>query len=144
MARTVWVALICLITVSVLFAVRTGIVGRAIAMGTASLADVESAPAIHQEPPLAKADRLPLHQLPAATPETVASPPEAVVSPPETASPPEAATSPVEVASTPAPEKIRPPTASVRESKKESHEVSSWHWHAGAKITKRTTAVRER
>jgi len=91
-------------------------------MGTASLVDAAAESAIHEEPPLAKADRLPSRQFSAA-PETTAST--------------------IEIAPTPEPEKAEP-TASVRGSRTESHEVTSWHWHAGSKITKRTAVVRER
>ena len=125
MARTVWLALICLVAVSVLFAVRTSIGARVIPMGTASLADAAAAtaPATDDAPPLAKADRLPFRRFPAAPSKTTVST--------------------IENAPTPEAEKVRP-KASASRSGIESQEVTSWHWHVGSKITKRTTGISER
>jgi hypothetical protein len=120
MTRTVWLAFICLVAVSALFAVRTGTGARVIPMGTASLPGATPSPSIYEEPPLAKADRLPIRQFLAA--------PERTVSTTEIAPTPEL--------------KIAKPAVSVSESKTESHEVTSWHWHAGSKVTKRTTVTR--
>lgn len=122
MARTVWFAFICLLAVSVLLAVKTGIGARVIPLGTASLADAATASAIYEKPPLAKADRLHLRQF-LATPDTTVST--------------------IEITPTPEPEKATP-KAGVNGSRAESQEVISWHWHAGSKITKRTTVLRER
>jgi hypothetical protein len=122
MPRTFWLALICLLAVSVLFAVRTGIGARLIPVATASLADAATASAIDEEPPLAKADRLPSRQFPAAPKKTVST---------------------IETAPTLEPEKARP-TASVSGPRTENREVTSWHWHVGSKIIKRTAVVRER
>jgi hypothetical protein len=121
MARTVWLALICLIAVSVLFAVRTTTVVRYLPAATASIADVARAPTVQEAPPLAKADRLPF-RFPATPPATVSA---------------------TEIATAPESEKVEP-TTSVSEPAKPSHEVTSWHWHAGSKITKRITVVPER
>ena len=123
MARTVWLALICLLTVSVLFAVRMGIGARIIPVATASLADAVTVSATYEEPHLAKADRLPSSYFPATPSKTTVST--------------------IEIAPTPEPEKARP-TASVSGQRTENHEVTSWHRHVGSKITKRTTVVRER
>jgi hypothetical protein len=122
MPRTFWLALICLLAVSVLFAVRTGLGTRLISVATAS-ADAATASAINEEPPLAKADRLPSRYF-------LATPSKTTVST-------------IEVAPTPEPEKAGP-TASVSGQRTENHEVTSWHWHVGSKIIKRTTVARER
>jgi hypothetical protein len=119
MARTVWLALICLIAVGVLFAVRTGIGSRVIPMGTASAADVATTPAIYDEPPLAKADRLTIRQFPVAPETTLRT---------------------IEVTPTPEPEIAKPAVSA--NARTESHEVTSWHWHVGSKVTKRTTVTR--
>jgi hypothetical protein len=118
MARTVWLALICLVAVSVLFAVRTSIGARVIPMGTASLADAAAAtaPAIDDAPPLAKADRLPFRRFPAAPSKTTVST--------------------IANAPTPEAEKIGP-KAGASGSGTKSEELTSWHWHVGSKITKR-------
>jgi hypothetical protein len=123
MARTDWLALICLVAVSVLFAVKTSIGARVIPAGTASLADAATAPAITEEPPLAKADRLPSRYFPATPSKTTLST--------------------VGIMPTPEPEKAMP-TASLSAPRTENREVTSWHWHSGSKIIKRTTVVRER
>src|ERR1700743_901540 len=112
MNRTVWLAFICLAAVTVLFAVRTGIAARVKPAGTTSPADIGTPSGAYEAPPLAKADRLPIRQFPA---------------------PSATAVSPTEVAPVLAPKT----TASVAESSKESHEIASWHWHVGSKITKR-------
>lgn len=122
MPRTFWLALTCLLAVSVLFAVRSGFGTRLIPVATASLADA-GASAINEEPPLAKADRLPSRYFAATPSKTTAST--------------------IEIAPTPEPEKPSP-TAGVSGPKTENHEVASWHWHVGSKITKRTTVVRDR
>jgi hypothetical protein len=119
MPRTFWLALICLLAVSVLFAVRTGIGARLIPVATASPADTASA--IDEEPPLAKADRLPSRYFPA-------TPSKASVS---------------TIAPTSEPEKARP-AAGVSGPRIENHEVTSWHWHVGSKIIKRTTRTADR
>ena len=119
MPRTVWLALICLLAVSVLFAVRTGI----IPVATASLADAATVSAIHEEPPLAKADRLPSRYIPATPSNTTVRT--------------------IEIGPTPEPEKPGP-TAAVSGPKTKNQELTSWHWHVGSKITKRTTVVRDR
>ena len=121
MPRTFWLALICLLAVSVLFAVRTG--ARLIPVATASLADTATASAIDDEPPLAKADRLPSRYFPATPSKTTVST--------------------IEIAPTRESEKPNP-TAGVSGPKTENHEVTSWHWHDGSRIIKRTTVARER
>jgi hypothetical protein len=96
---------------------------NAVPVATASLADAATMSAIHEEPPLAKADRLPSRYIPATPSKTTVST--------------------IEIAPTLEPEKARP-TTSVSGPKTENHEVTSWHWHDGSKITKRTTVVRDR
>jgi len=123
MPRTVWLALICLLAVSVLLAVRMGIGARLIPVATASTADAATASAIVEEPPLAKADRLPSRYFPSTPSKTTVST--------------------IEIAPTPEPEKARP-AASVSGQGTENHEVTSWHWHVGSTIVRRTTVGRER
>jgi hypothetical protein len=103
-----------------LFAVRTGIGTRLIPVATVSLADAATVSAIHEEPPLAKADRLPSRYFPATPSKTTVST--------------------IEIAPNPEPEKARP-TASVSAQRTENHEVTSWHWHVASKIVKRTTVA---
>jgi len=87
MPRTFWLALICLLAVSVLFAVRTGIGTRRISVATAS-ADAATASAINEEPPLAKADRLPSRYFLATPSKTTVSTIDVALTPePEKAGP---------------------------------------------------------
>jgi hypothetical protein len=121
MLRFVWLALICLCLVGALSVVRTTIAARAVTE-SASPALAEAAPAETDDaPPLAKADKLPVAD------SGVAKKMVTVV--------------PIE----PAPaEKIEPaPTEKKTKAPAKIEETTSWHWHEGSKIIKRTV-VRER
>jgi hypothetical protein len=96
MPRTIWLALVCLLLLSALFALRTSIEEDGL--------------------PLVKSDRLPAPPLERA--EAKASVTTVKIAP----EPPEAKASPRTAAS-------------------ERKEITSWHWRAGSKITKRTTVV---
>ena len=113
MPRTIWLALVCLLLLSALFALRTSIGARAIVGSTAA-----APPFAGEEDglPLAKSDRLPVPALERA--EAKASVATIKIAP----EPPEA--------------KASPGTAAG-----ERKEITSWHWRAGSKITKRTTVV---
>jgi hypothetical protein len=123
MARIVWRALVCLLAVSVLFALRTSIGARAVPVGTASLTDAATASAIDEKPPLAKADRLPSRYFPATPSKTTVSA--------------------IEIAPPREPAKVGPKT-NVSGSATKDYEVTSWHWHVGSKITRRTKVIGER
>jgi len=117
MPRTIWLALICLLFLSALFALRTSIGARTIVGST----DEATPSAIDDRPPLAKSDKLPPLDLNRT--EAKASVTTVKIAPAQ----PEANASPKTIDAYPA--------ASERK------EVTSWHWHAGSKITKRTTIV---
>jgi hypothetical protein len=110
MPRTIWLGLVCLLFVSALFALRTNIGARTIAESTAS-----APPSTIEEAglPLAKSDKLLTPHLERAEKASVTT----VKIAPE---PPQAKASPGAAASEP-------------------REITSWHWRAGSKITKRTT-----
>jgi len=112
MPRTIWLGLVCLLLLSALFALRTNIGARTIAESTAAAPPS----AIEEEGlPLAKSDRLPAPPLERAEKASVTT----VKIAPE---PPEA-------------------KASRGKAGSEPREITSWHWRAGSKITKRTTVV---
>ena len=124
MRRTAWLALICLIPLGGLFALRSNIGahpidGEAVA-AAAALPDLK----IDDRPPLAKADRLPSPYFdkatakPAGTVKLVPAEPDPVITP-----------------KTSLAGDVTPPARSG------ASEVTTWHWHAGSKITKRTTTV---
>src|SRR5215468_1630051 len=114
MPRTIWLAVICLLFLSALFALRTGILARTIAGSTAAA----PAFAIDDRPsPLAKSDRLPSLDL--SRTEATASVTTIKIAPTQ----PEAKAAPKARAAS------------------ERLEVTSWHWHAGSRITKRTIIV---
>jgi hypothetical protein len=117
MPRTIWLALICLLLLSALFALRTSTGARTIAGSTAAV----PSSAIDDGQPLAKSDRFPSLDLNRS--ETKASVTTVKIAPtqPETKAPPK--------------------TREADHAARERREVTSWHWHAGSKITKRTTIV---
>ena len=117
MPRTIWLALICLLFLSALFALRTSIGARTIVGSTAAA----PTSALEDRLPLAKSDRLP--SLPLNRAEAKASVTTVKIAP----EPPEA--------------KASPKTTDAYHAASERKEVTSWHWHAGSKITKRTTPV---
>ena len=118
MPRTIWLALICLLLLSALFALRTSTGARTIAGSTAAAppSAIDDRP-----PPLAKSDKLPPLDLNRT--EAKASVTTVKIAPAQ----PEANASPKTIDAYP---------AAI-----ERKEVTSWHWHAGSKITKRTTIV---
>ena len=127
MRRTAWLALICLIPPGGLFAVRSNIGAHPIRGQAVAVEAPSPNPMIDDRPPLAKADRLPspYFDKAAAKPAGTAGAVKLVPAEPD----------PV---ITPKPSlagDLIPPARS------EPSEVTTWHWHAGSKITKRTTTV---
>ena len=117
--RPVWLALICLIFLGVLFILRSNIGARPIHGETASpLAPSD----IGDRPPLAKSDRLPSPYFDKSAAKMADTILPAV---------PEAASNPKQ-------------DDLVPQSKSEASEVTTWHWHAGSRIMKRTTVVEPR
>jgi hypothetical protein len=121
MRRTAWLALICLIPLGGLFAFRSNIGahpigGEIVALPGRSLEE--------NRPPLAKSDRL-------------ASPyfDKAAAKPAGAVKPVPAQPDPVITPITSLAGDVTPPAGSG------ASEVTTWHWHAGSKITKRTTTV---
>ena len=109
MSRTIWLGLICLLSMGVLFALRTNIRARTIPGGTASLTEAAPPSAIDDVQSLAKADRL-------ASPSIKDTSGKLVVNP-------------IKIVS----------TKSESDAPKEASEVTRWHWHEGSKITKRVS-----
>src|SRR5689334_14739361 len=107
MPRTIWLALVCLLLLSALFALRTSTGARTIAART----DAAPPSAIEDEPPLAKSDKLPPLSPDRADAKASVTTVRIAPEPPEAKAPPK------------------------------GKEVTSWHWHVGSKITKRTTSV---
>jgi hypothetical protein len=116
MPRTIWLAFVCLLLLGALFALRASIGARTIDART----DAAPPSAIEDGLPLAKSDRLP--SLPLNRAEAKASVTTVKIAP----APPEAKASPRTVEAKAASERM---------------ETTSWHWHVGSKITKRTTSV---
>ena len=121
MRRTAWLALICLIPLGGLFALRSNIGahpigGEIVALPGRSLEE--------NRPPLAKSDRL-------------ASPyfDKAAAKPAGAVKPVPAQPDPVITPITSLAGDVTPPAGSG------ASKVTTWHWHAGSKITKRTTTV---
>ena len=110
MPRTIWLAFIFLVFLGALFALRTSIGARTIAESTAS-----APPSAVEDAglPLAKSDKLPTPHLERAEKASVTT---------------------VKIAPEPPQAKAAPGTAAS-----ERREITSWHWRAGSKITKRTT-----
>ena len=119
MPRTIWLAFICLLFLSALFALRTSIGARTI-VGSA---DAAPPSAIDDKPPLAKSDRLP-----SLYPDRAEA--KASVT--------------VKIAPTQREAKASPKTPDAHHAASERKEATSWHWHVGSKITKRTTIVGQR
>jgi hypothetical protein len=113
MLRFVWLALICLCLVGALSVVRTTIAARAVTEAVSPESADAATAQTDDAPPLAKADKLPVPN------SDVAKKIVTVV--------------PIEPA--PAEKKTKAPA--------KIEETTSWHWHEGSKIIKRTV-VRER
>jgi len=124
MRRTAWLALICLIPLGGLFALRSNIGAHPIHDETVALPARSPDLMIDNRPPLAKSDRLPSPYFdkaaakPAGAVKPVPAQPDPVITP-----------------ITSLAGDVTPPAGSG------ASEVTTWHWHAGSKITKRTTTV---
>ena len=130
MPRTLWLAVICFALVSVLFALRTTIGADATAARTTPYrTNTVPARAEADNQPLAKGDRLPSLLLDGH--RSTANDAMRIV-PPQSEQQPVASLPPVT------------PKSVVRSPPPEVKEVTNWHWHAGSKITKRTSAVGQR
>lgn len=114
MPRTIWLAFVCLLLLGALFALRASIGARTIA----ARADAAPPAAIEDGLPLAKSDRLP--SLPLDRAEAKASVTTVKIAPEAKAS---------------------PGTVEAQQAAGQRKEVTSWHWHVGSRITKRTTTV---
>jgi hypothetical protein len=124
MRRTAWLALICLIALGGLFALRSNIGAHPIHDEAVAGPGPSPHRMLDDRPPLAKADRLPspyfdkIAAKPAGAVKPVPAEPDPVITPkPSVAG------------------DVIPPATSG------ASEVTTWHWHAGSKITKRTTTV---
>jgi hypothetical protein len=124
MRRTAWLALICLIPLGGLFALRSNIGAHPIRGETVALPGHSPE---ENRPPLAKSDRLasPYFDKAAAKPAGVAGAVKPVPAQPD----------PVITPITSLASDVAPAAGSG------ASEVTTWHWHAGSKITKRTTTV---
>ena len=120
--RPIWLALICLISLGVLFTLRSNIGARSMRGETASVLTPLADPLIDNGRPLAKSDRLPSPYFDKSAAKMADTILPAV---------PEAASNPKQ-------------DDLVPQSKSEASEVTTWHWHAGSRITKRTTVVEPR
>ena len=124
MRRTVWLALMCLISLGVLFTLRSNIGARPVRDETPSV--LPPSPDLPREdrPPLAKSDRLPS----AYFDKPVAKRDDTVrILPAE----PDPATTP----------KPNQPGDLPSQPTADASEATTWHWHVGSKITKRTTVA---
>jgi len=123
MRRTAWLALICLIPLGGLFAL-SNIGAHPIRGETVALPARSPDLMIENRPPLAKSDRLASPYFdkalakPAGTVKLVPAEPDPMITP-----------------KTSLAGDVTPPARSA------ASEVTTWHWHAGSKITKRTTTV---
>jgi hypothetical protein len=121
-SRTFWLVLICLISLGVVSALRSNIGARPMDGETASVPARSPDIAIDDRPPLAKSDRLPSPYFdkpavkPAGTVQIRPTVPDSMITPNANLSG----------------ELLPQPTA-------DANELTTWHWHAGSKITKRTT-----
>jgi hypothetical protein len=124
MRGTAWLALICLISLGGLFALKSNIGAHPIDGEAVAVAAPSPGLMIDNRPPLAKADRLPSPYFdkalakPAGTVKLVPAEPDPMITP-----------------KTSLAGDVTPPARSA------ASEVTTWHWHAGSKITKRTTTV---
>ena len=123
MRRTAWLALICLIPLGGLFAL-SNIGAHPIRGETVALPARSPDLMIDDRPPPAKADRLPSPYF-----DKIAAKPAGAVKPVP------AEPDPVITPKTSLAGDVTPPARSG------ASEVTTWHWHAGSKITKRTTTV---
>ena len=126
MRRTAWLALICLIPLGGLFAL-SNIGAHPIRGETVALPARSPDLMIENRPPLAKSDRLasPYFDKADAKPAGAGGAVKPVPAQPD----------PVITPKTSLAGDVTPPARSG------ASEVTTWHWHAGSKITKRTTTV---
>ena len=126
MRRTAWLALICLIPLGGLFAL-SNIGAHPIRGETVALPARSPDLMIENRPPLAKSDRLasPYFDKADAKPAGAGGAVKPVPAQPD----------PVITPKTSLAGDVAPPARSA------ASEVTTWHWHAGSKITKRTTTV---
>ena len=117
MPRPIWLVLICLLLLSALFALRSSIGAPTISESAdaAPPAAIDAGP----PPPLEKSDKLPSLDLNRAEAK--------------------ASVTTVKIAPAPREAKASAKTSEVTHAAGERKEITSWHWHAGAKIVKRTT-----
>jgi hypothetical protein len=130
MPRTLWLAVICFALIGVLFALRTTIGADATSGRTAPYqTKAVNAPAQADHPPLAKGDKLPSLLLDS---HRSAANDAMRILPPQPEQQPVTSQPPVT------------PKSVVRSPPPEVKEVTNWHWHAGSKITKRSSVVGQR
>jgi hypothetical protein len=122
--RTTWLALICLISLGVLIAVKSNIGARPISVETTSVPASSADLPPDEGPPLAKSDRLPSPYFD----KSAVKPADTVQSGPTV---PEAAKMPDR----------KQVGDAASQAKPEVSEVRTWHWHTGSRVTKRTTVV---
>jgi hypothetical protein len=122
--RTVWLALMCLISLGVLFTLRSNIGARPVRNETTSVLPASRDLPKEARPPLAKSDRLPSAYLdkPGARPDDTV---RILPGVPDAAITPKASQL-----------GDLPPQSTA-----DANEVTTWHWHVGSKITKRTTVA---
>ena len=125
MSRTVWLVLICLISLGVLFTLRSNIGARPMEGEASSFRAPSLNPPVVDRPPLAKSDKLssPYFDRPAAKAAGTIPSATPVVA--------EEATSAI----------AKQATDLAPQARWETNEVTTWHWHVGSKVTKQTTAV---
>jgi hypothetical protein len=138
-SRVFWLALISLISLGVLFALRSNIGARPRIRETASVPVPSPNLPIDNDLPLAKADRLPspYFDKPAARPtDTVQNAPATVQNAPAIPDP----------AITPGMSQRGMSQRGDQQSQPsaDANDMTTWHWHAGSKITKRTTVAPSR
>jgi hypothetical protein len=123
MSTTVWLALICLILLGG-FLLRSNIGARPMDRETAPVLDPSPDFPIDDRPPLAKSDRLPSPYFdgpaakPAGTVQILPPLPDPAVAP-----------------------KANQTGNLPSQSTADTSELTTWHWHVGSKITKRTTVA---
>jgi hypothetical protein len=121
MPTTVWLALICLIFLGGIL-LRSNIGARPMDRETAAVLDAAPDFPIDDRPPLAKSDRMPSPYLDgsAAKPAGTVLPasPDPVIAP-----------------------KVNQAGSLPSQSTADTSEATTWHWHVGSKITKRTTVA---
>lgn len=108
MLRPICLALFCLFLIGALFAVRTTISARVISEPASSDSAPDAISQTDDAPPLAKADRLPSVDFDAVKKSVSVIPIE-----------------------------VTPVEKKTKETPK-AEETTSWHWHVGSKISKRT------